>query len=328
MAFSDSGRVLPRTGLGRVRFPGGCFSLFLAFAFCFSSAFSGFGQTASSPQVSPQPVIQADRYLADDAGLVKDAVRGQLLVACREIEESLRIRILIKTEFLDDMTKFTQRVETFFSEWIRSIGFDKRGILLYTGLPRDSLTGKFNLRVGIGLKYLITKEMGEKILQQVIVPNNAENNDGKGFLEGVLTIKRMLLDELKREDQRRSVPLAPFDLKGFLWASKEILLALVVGIFLCYIVFFVEKCPRCNGALRSSYEVLKEPGVNTLGLRRKLFSCERCGFSRRKKEPIYPPGKAGFWMWLSGTRRNVKIQSSAQGIPGDFSAEDRRNPPE
>jgi hypothetical protein len=61
--------------------------------------------------------------------------------------------------------------------------------------------------------------------------------------------------------------------------------------------------------LKVSTELLKEPGENTLGLKRRIFSCERCGFSRRKKEPVYPSGKAGLVMRLTGTRRNIKIDS-------------------
>ncbi len=273
---------------------------------------------------SPAFDFTPERYLVDDARLVKEPIIAQILVACHEIESKMGIRILIKTEVLDDLTTYSERVESFFSEWIRSIGLDKKGILLYAALPRDSLHGKFNLRVGIGLKYLITREMGEKILNRVILPNNADNNDGRGFLEGVLTIKRMLLDELKREDLRRTTPSGTFDVFGFLWTSKEIFLAMIVGLFLCYFVFFVERCPRCNGTLRISFETLKEPGNNTLGLRRRIFFCERCGFSRRKKEPLYPSGWSGFWMWLMGTRRNVRI-GSPPGIDRDLSADDRHD---
>lgn len=290
---------------------------------------SGAGDLASPDGLAGAVASRAfdftpERYLIDDARLVKEPVISQILVACHEIEAKMGIRILIKTEILDDLSTYSERVESFFSEWIRSIGLDKKGILLYAALPRDSLHGKFNLRVGIGLKYLITREMGEKILNRVILPNNAENNDGRGFLEGVLTIKRMLLDELKREDLRRTTPSGAFDLFGFLWASKEIFLAMIVGLFLCYFVFFVERCPRCNGTLRISYETLKEPGNNTLGLRRRIFSCERCGFSRRKKEPLYPSGWSGFWMWLTGTRRNVRI-GSPPGMDRDLSADDRHD---
>jgi|GEM_PF-864715 len=275
-----------------------------------------------------EPSFSPNKYISDDANLVKDNIKAQINAAAREIEENLRIRVLIKTEFLEDMSNYQQRVESFFSEWIRLIGLDKRGILIFAALPKDSLHGKCNLRIGIGLKYLITREMGERIINRVILPNNAENNDGKGFLEGILTIKSMLLDELKREDQRRSLSTGAFDLKIFLWSSKEIFLAMIVGLFLCYMVFFIERCPRCNGALKTSYEILKEPGINTLGLKRKIYICERCGFSRRKKEAIYPSGRAGIWMWLTGSRRNLKIDSYTHGIPADFSSEDRHNPPE
>jgi len=269
--------------------------------------------------------ISLDRYLIDEAHLVKEAISAQILAASHEIETKMGIRILIKTEILDDMNLYSGRVENYFSEWIRSIGLDKKGILLYAAIPKDSLHGKFNLRVGIGLKYLITKEMGEKILNRVILPNNAEDNDGKGFLEGVLTIKRMLLDELKREDQRRSTPSGKFDIGGFLWSSKEIFLAMLVGLFLCYFVFFLERCPRCNSTLKISFEILKEPGNNTLGLRRKIFSCQRCGFSRRKKEPLFPSGWSGFWMWFAGTHRNVRIGGQPNPIDRDLSADDRHD---
>lgn len=270
----------------------------------------------------------AEQYMQDGARLIKEPFRSQILSAAREIESQMKIRVLIKTEILDDLTLMPQRIDLFFSEWIRSIVLEKRGILLYAALPRDSLQGKFNLRVGIGLKYLITREMGERILHRVILPNNVENKDGKGFLEGVLTIKRMLLDELKRESNVKRIPAGRSGLYQFFWASKEIFLALVIGCFLCYIVFFVERCPRCNNTLRIRYETLKEPGSKTLGVKRKIFACEKCGFSRRKKEPVYPSGRIGWWMWLTGNRRNVRIIPNHQGIPVDLSSEDRRNPPE
>jgi uncharacterized membrane protein YgcG len=247
-------------------------------------------------------------YIDDRAELVKDELRRQIVADCREIEEKTRIRVHIKTVRIANLADGQAQVESFFAEWIRQIGLDKRGILIYALLPEGAAHGKVHLRVGIGLKYLVTREMGEKILNQVILPNNAINNDGQGFLEGVRAIRRMLLDELKREATRTGAGSQNFNLSRFLWTSKEILLALLVGLFLCYIIFFVERCPRCNGALKVTSEVLKEPGVNTLGLQRKIYVCERCGFSRRKKEPLYPSGKAGLIMRLTGTRRNVRIE--------------------
>ncbi len=286
---------------------------------------AAFAQQASEP-AAPQP--QAERYVSDQALLLKESVKLQIVDACSEIEKTLRIRVLVKTEMLENIDSYSKRIDSFFTEWIRSIGNDKRGILLYAALPRDSLNGKFSLKVGIGLKYLITREMGEKILNQVILPSNAENDDGRGFLEGILTIKKMLVDELKRENQNLPAQTGSFDLLGFLWTSKEILLAVFVGAFLCYMVFFVERCPRCNGSLNTAFEILKEPGHNTLGLRRRLYSCERCGFTRRKKEPIYPAGSAGFWLWLLGTRRNIRINSGSSKLPGDLSSDDRHTPAE
>lgn len=286
-----------------------------------------FAQSASVPvDLATQPA-DASRYISDGANLIQEPFQSQIVGACREIETQMRIRVLVKTEMLPDLKSYPQRVEDFFTDWIRAIDMDKRGILLYAALPENSLQGKFNLRVGIGLKYLITREMGDKILNQIILPNNLEKRDGKGFLEGVATIKRMLLDELRREDHRRTVQgTTTFSLRSFLWASKEIVLALLIGLFLAYAVFFIERCPRCNGSLHVSLETLKEAGVNTLGLRRRVFSCERCGFSRRKKEPIYPSGRTGWWMWLVGTRRNIRINRPA-AIPSDLSADDRHSPP-
>jgi len=260
-----------------------------------------------SAQDTVAPVDQTS-YLDDQAGLIKDALRQEIVANCHEIESKTRIRILIKTARLSSLSDAQSHVETFFTEWIRTIGLDKRGILIYALLPEGTAHGKVHLRVGIGLKYLITREMGEKILNQVILPNNASNNDGLGFLEGVKSIRKMLLDELKRDSQRVGGQSHNFNLSNFLWTSKEIVLALLIGLFLCYIVFFVERCPRCNGALTVSGEILKDAGVNTLGIQRKIYACERCGFSRRKKEPVYPSGKAGLMMRLTGVRRNVKIE--------------------
>jgi uncharacterized membrane protein YgcG len=277
------------------------FFFILLSIFCFSSSLIAQNATqTSTSRISYN-------FVDDGAGIVSEEIKNQINQICNEIENKMRIRVLIKTQMLDDLTKEQDMVESFFSEWIRSIGLDKRGILIYALLPEGSAHGKVHLRVGIGLKYLITREMGEKILNQVILPNNASDNDGLGFLQGVTSIKRMLLDELKRVGERKGVQPATFNLQSFIWASKEILLALLVALFLIYVIFFVERCPRCNGALKVSVEPLKEPGENTLGLRRRIYVCERCGFSRRKKEPVYPPGKAGLIMRLTGTRRNVKI---------------------
>ena len=275
-----------------------------AVLFCvFATANQLYAQNATETETSRISY----NFVDDGAEIVSEKIKNQINEICNEIENKMRIRVMIKTELIDDLTKEQERVEDFFSEWIRSIGLDKRGILIYALLPQGSAHGTVHLRVGIGLKYLITREMGEKILNQVILPNNASDNDGLGFLQGVTSIKRMLLDELKRVGERKSVNSTTFNLRSFIWASKEILLALLVALFLIYVIFFVERCPRCNGALKVSVEPLKEPGENTLGLRRRIYVCERCGFSRRKKEPVYPPGKAGLIMRLTGTRRNVKI---------------------
>ena len=173
-------------------------------------------------------------------------------------------------------------------------------------LPEGSAHGKILFKVGKGLKYLITKEMGEEILNQVILPNNAENRDGKGFMEGVLAIKRMLLDELARDKKLLRDPKS-FDLDEFLWSYKELFFGLIIFLFIIYIVFFVERCPKCGGSLKVTKEVLKEPGDKTLGLQRKIYVCEKCGLTRRKKEPIYPSGLEGLKLRLSGTRRNIRV---------------------
>lgn len=290
--------------------------LFLVIALCFLSQQTLVAQNASEAVSAPgsdsavvkAQVPDAAKYVDDKAELIKPDLRRQIVTDCAEIEEKMRIRVMIKTLHVDNLAEAQSQVEAFFSEWIRSISLDKRGILIYALLPEGAAHGKVHLRVGIGLKYLITREMGEKILNQVILPNNAANNDGIGFLEGVKAIRRMLLDELKRDEQRATGASQVFDLQYFLWTSKEILLALLIGLFLFYIIFFVERCPRCNGALKVSSETLKEPGKNTLGLQRRIYACERCGFSRRKKEPLYPSGKAGLIMRLTGARRNVKVE--------------------
>jgi uncharacterized membrane protein YgcG len=279
------------------------------FVLLLSLPFSALAQVATEAQTQTDSAPVSQSFIEDQANLIKADIRQQINEVCSEIEKKMRIRILIRTEKVEKLADSQNKVETFFAEWIRTINLDKRGVLIYALLPEGSAHGKVHLRVGIGLKYLITREMGEKILNQVILPNNATNNDGQGFLEGVSTIKRMLLDELKREGQRKGTHANAFNLRSFLWTSKEILLAVLVALFLVYVIFFVERCPRCNGALKITVEPLKEPGENTLGLRRRIYSCERCGFSRRKKVPVYPSGKAGLIMRLTGTRRNVKIDN-------------------
>ena len=288
----------------------------LIMALLFTTAFCGaetasasVAQAAASDAAVAGPrLTDAARFIDDRADLIKPDLRAQIVSDCAEIEEKMRIRVFIRTTHIENLADGQNQVEAFFSEWIRSISLDKRGILIYALLPEGAAHGKVHLRVGIGLKYLVTREMGEKILNQVILPNNASNNDGMGFLEGVRAIRRMLLDELKRDEQRATGVSRSFDLRFFLWSSKEILLALLIGLFLFYVIFFVERCPRCNGALKVSSEMLKEPGKSSLGLQRKIYACERCGFSRRKKEPVYPSGRAGLIMRLTGARRNVRIE--------------------
>ncbi len=248
------------------------------------------------------------KYVDDKAGLIGEEALAAILQDSEEIETNTSIRVLVKTERVSNLEESQNRVDSFFSEWIRNINLDKRGILLYILLPEGAVQGKIYLRVGIGLKYLITKEMGEKILNQVILPNNLNNKDGAGFSEGIRAIRRILLDEVKRSPATvASDGDKVFDLQKFLWSSKEVLFAFLIILFLFYIIYFVERCPRCNSALKISTEVLKEPGDKALGLQRKVYFCERCGFSRRKKEPIYPSGKVGLVMRFTGVRRNVKI---------------------
>ena len=247
------------------------------------------------------------KYVVDPVSIISSEYKKLIAADCAEIEEKARIRILIKTSAVKDLNEGQIEADGFFSEWIRSIGLDKRGILVYALLPEGTAHGKILLKVGIGLKYLITKEMGENLLNQVILPSNAENNDGKGFSEGVHSIKMMLLDELARDRQRVANEPKSFELGTFLWSYKEILIGSFVVLFFLYLVFFVERCPKCGGNLKVSREVLKEPTEKTLGLQRKLYVCEKCGLTRRKNEPIYPPGKVGLMMRLSGTRRNVRV---------------------
>lgn len=251
-----------------------------------------------------------EKYLQDDANLIKEPIRRKILETCYEIENTLKIRVLIKTEILENLENYSERVEKYFSEWIRSINLDKRGILLYAGLSKNTFEGKFNMRVGVGLKYIITQEIGEKIINQIILPNNLENNDGKGFLEGLMTLKKVLLDETASLTQTKKFKNERFSIVKFLVSSKELLLLLVFSIFFVYFAFFIERCPRCNNNVKITYEILKEAGNSTLGLRRKIYKCSKCGFMRRKKEIIYPSGLIGFKMWLLGAnRRNIKLEN-------------------
>ncbi len=262
---------------------------------------------ASLQQFSHLKDVEIAKYVEDSASIIGTEYKKPIAGYCMEIEKQARIRVLVKTEAVKDLNEGQLKADGFFAEWIRSIGLDKRGILIYAILPEGSAHGKILIKVGIGLKYLISKEMGEKILNQVIIPNNAENKDGKGFMEGVLSIKRMLLDELARDKNRVTNEPKTFDLGEFLWSYKEVFLVLIIVFFFIYIVFFVERCPKFGGSLKVTKEVLKESGEKTLGLQRKIYVCEKCGLTRRKKEPIYPAGWSGLKMRLSGTRRNVRV---------------------
>jgi uncharacterized membrane protein YgcG len=281
-----------------------------AFIFFLMLFFMGLALNISA-QTSSASKTEASikKYIDDKASIISDELLTSILEDCEEIEANTNIRVFLKTDRISNLDDSQALVDTFFSDWIRNINLDKRGILLYILLPEGAVQGKIYLRVGIGLKYLITKEMGEKILNQVILPNNLNNKDGAGFSEGIRAIRRILLDEVKREaDGSMADGDKVFDLQKFLWSSKEILFSFLIILFLFYIIYFVERCPRCNSALKVSNEVLKEAGDKTLGLQRKVYFCERCGFSRRKKEPIYPSGKVGIAMRFTGARRNVKIE--------------------
>lgn len=251
--------------------------------------------------------IEPTNYLDDNANIISDEYVERIVENAAKVENTMRIRILVKTEVFSDMSTVASEVESFFSNWIRSINLEKRGILIYAALPEDRNAGTIHLRVGMGLKYIITREMGEKILNEIIIPGNAENQDGQGFYQGIATFRNKLVDELHRERQRRVSSSDSFSLRNFVWKSKEIIIAILVVLFICYLLFFVERCPRCNSSLKITTEPLKEPGETTLGMNRKFFTCEHCGFTRRKKEPVYPRGLTGWKMRLTGTQRNVKI---------------------
>lgn len=264
------------------------------------------GQTKSAAAYVSKSDV--DKYVNDLANIVTEDYKKEIAADCIEIEQKARIRVLVRTEQVKDLNEGQVKADGFFSEWIRGIGLDKRGILIYALLPEGTAHGKILLKVGIGLKYLITKEMGEQLLNDVILPSNAENNDGKGFLEGVRSIKKNLLDELARDEKHVTSEPKIFELGEFLWSSKEIIIGLLVVLLFIYIVFFVERCPKCSGSFKITREILKEPTKTTLGLQRKYYVCEKCGFNIRKKEPLYPSGLAGISMRLSGTRRrNVRV---------------------
>lgn len=290
---------------------------YIFFVICLSINILFFSRTCLGQQVSSNVASETNnivlnhsdivRFVDDGASIIKPEYKTSIASCCNEIEKEARIRVFIKTEIVKDLNEGQLKSDSLFSKWIRSIEMDRRGIFIYAMLPENSAHGKIIIKAGKGLKYLITKEIGENILNQIILPNNAENNDGKGFLDGVLSIKRVLLDELATNGHRIVKEPKAFDLKEFLWSYKYIIIGILIIFFVIYIFFFVERCPKCGGGLRVTTEVLKEAGENTLGLQRKIYVCENCGLTRRKKEPIYPSGIVGLKMRFSGVRRNVKI---------------------
>lgn len=274
---------------------------------CFAQQKTNTEPVAENSLVEKISETEIKKYIDDAVSIITPEYKRLITADCLEIEKKARIRIFIKTVAVKDLNEGQIEADGFFSKWIRSIGLDKRGILVYALLPEGTAHGKILLKVGIGLKYLITKEMGEELLNQVILPSNAENNDGKGFLDGVHSIKRILLDELVVNKQKVTYEPKSFDIGEFFWSYKEILMVSVVVLFFLYLVFFVERCPKCGGSLKVTKEVLKEPTNRNLGLQRKIYVCEKCGLTRRKNEPIYPPGRVGLLMRLAGTRRNVRV---------------------
>ncbi len=276
-------------------------------AICFCQEIVKTDNSSGTLNVVALNPAEIEKYVNDSALIINKEYINTIAGYGKEIEREARIRVLVRTEIVKDLNEGQMKADAFFAEWIRSIGLDKRGILIFAILPEGSAHGKILIKVGIGLKYLISKEMGENILNQVILPNNAENKDGKGFAEGVLSIKRMLLDELARDKQRVVNEPKSFNLDEFLLSYKGLIICLVVAFFAIYFLFFVERCPKCGGSLKITKEVLKEAGDNTLGLQRKIYVCEKCGLTRRKKEPIYPKGISGFMMRFSGTRRNIRV---------------------
>ncbi|MBF0406723.1 MAG: hypothetical protein HQM10_05180 [Candidatus Riflebacteria bacterium] len=301
---------------------------FIIIFFLSSISASVYAQTVAFPASDIPPETIA-RYIQDELNLVKPAIKNEIALVAKEIEETLTIRVLIKTEYIDNPDKSSEKVEAFFSDWIRSIGLEKRGILFIALVPRNSLQGMFFIRVGIGLKYLITREMGERILNRVILPFNLENNDGKGFLEGILAIKNMLIDELKLNPPSTGKSGWSFTISGFFWHSKEIVLALILAIFLGYFFFFIERCPKCNGLLRISSEMLKEPEADSPGLKRKNYICDSCGFNRRKKQTVYSSNFQGFFQWILGKSQNFKVTSTEPPIEiKKNQSDDGHSPPE
>ncbi len=267
--------------------------------------------SASALLALSDPKLQA-RYVQDGANLLDAPQRERIVASCREIEEVMRIRVLVRTERVNDLSTYGHEVDTFFNTWIREIDLDKRGILFFAAVPTNAPDGRLNLRVGVGLKYLITREMGEKLLQRFNVPVESGVSQGQSFVEGIAALKRLLVDELKRE-QEAAVGAQGFSIARILWDAKELLVALVIGLLLCWMIFFIERCPRCNATLKINREVLKKATNHAHGLQRRIYLCGRCGYSRRKKEVLYPAGKAGWMMRLFGDKRNVKVVSLGAG---------------
>ena len=84
----------------------------------------------------------------------------------------MRIRV-VKTLRVDSLAEAQSQVKLF-SEWIRSISLDKEAFS-FTLLPEGAAHEKFTC-ASVALNTL-SPGNGRKILNQVILPNNAANND-------------------------------------------------------------------------------------------------------------------------------------------------------
>ncbi|NLM17741.1 MAG: TPM domain-containing protein [Candidatus Riflebacteria bacterium] len=289
-------------------------SLILALCLVFMTNFALFSQTEDSYpkfQVYTEesadqdslPATDYSRYIDDKAELISSENRIQIGKRAAEIEEKAGVRVLIKTEISADKPEIhSAKIDSFFSGWIREIGIEKRGILLYAVLPDPESPGKVYLRVGVGLKFIFTQEIGQRLLAAAVATPEMQKMGGTSFVAAVQLLHHVLLEELK-VDLKLEKPKR-FKLGDFLWSSKEAIAVGLIIIFFFYIVIFLEKCPRCGGSLKITREVLKEPSEDSIGFTRKIYSCSKCMFSRRKKEPVYPSGIKGLIMKFKGSKRN------------------------
>ncbi|MFC1743129.1 TPM domain-containing protein [Candidatus Riflebacteria bacterium] len=228
-------------------------------------------------------------YVDDKAEIISSYFEDKLSLEAAKFEKNADIRIHFITRFFNTLDNFTEYGENYFIPWLNGLKNGKKGLLIFIALKNDSTDGKINIRVGMGLKGLLSEKELQSVIN-LIFKKNLADQDGEGLYDSFLLLQKILLrnltnqDNLHSRDQQNPAKAWGISIQA---STFYTLLGFIILGFFAYIFLVGEKCPRCSHRLQVTVEKVRKETETHHGITKKILRCHNCGFIRRKKEVLY-----------------------------------------